>query len=179
MGNVKGFSPEKLVFGILISSIELKERLFSELKDLFGPIDFISSELDFTYTQYYNAEMGRPITRIFCSFQELVNPEHLPGIKIKTNRLEDHFRIQGKRKVNLDPGLLSLGRFILATTKDSSHRIPIGSGIYAEVTLMYEGKSYRPIEWTYPDYSSPEYLEILKKIRTLYKNQIKNCQKTD
>ena len=67
--------------------------------------------------------------------------------------------------MNLDPGLLSLGKLILASTKDNAQRIPLRDGIYAEVTLIYREKSYRPLPWTYPDYRSPEYLEILHALR--------------
>ena len=176
MGSVKSFYPEKLVIAVLISYPEYRQRLLDTLKASFGPIDFISRELDFTYTCYYTQEMGESIKRIFISIHDLVDPQALPEIKIKTNTIETEFRQQGNRKINLDPGLLSLSRFILATTKDGSHRIPLRSGIYAEITLMFERKKFRPVEWTYPDYRSPEYLAILKEIRNLYKDQLKKLR---
>ena len=62
---------------------------------------------------------------------------------------------------------------MLASTKPSAHRVPLASGIYAEVELLYERGAFRPVEWTYPDYRSPEYLEILGHIRGLFKAQHK------
>ncbi|MBA7639577.1 hypothetical protein ES703_47236 [subsurface metagenome] len=174
MGRVIGFYPEKLVLAVLISEPELKQKLLDELTDSFGSQDYISQEIEFSFTRYYCEEMGDRISRFFLSFQDLVNPERLAEIKIETNYLESHFSREGKRKVNLDPGLLSLSRFILATTKDSSHRIPLHSGIYAETTLIYERKEFRAVEWTYPDYRSPEYLKILHNIRSIYKKQSKS-----
>jgi hypothetical protein len=116
--------------------------------------------------------MGVPITRFFVSFLRLIDPGSLAGIKRQTNRLEELFAESGKRKVNIDPGLLNLSRFILASSKDGSHRIPLSGGIFAEVTLVYESGSYRPLEWTYPDYRSCEYRDILADIRRLYKAQV-------
>jgi hypothetical protein len=62
---------------------------------------------------------------------------------------------------------------VLATTKESSHRVPLASGIWAEVTLLFEKGSFRPVEWTYPDYRSPGCIAILNSIRALYKEQAK------
>ncbi len=92
-------------------------------------------------------------------------------IKLQTNRVEEQFREAGGRKVNIDPGLLCLSRFILVTTKESAHRIPLSGGIHAEITLLFHKGSFRPLEWTYPDYRSPEYLHVLNEIRGLYKAQ--------
>ena len=59
------------------------------------------------------------------------------------------------RPLNLDPGLLLLGKFLLATTKDQSHRIYLRDGIYAEVTLRYTKSEFEPWPWTYADYREP------------------------
>ena len=75
--------------------------------------------------------------------------------------------------MNLDPGLLSLPRFVLATTKESAHRIPLEEGIYAEITLLYEKGSFRPLAWTYPDFRSEGYIVLLNEIRLRYKSQLK------
>ena len=86
-------------------------------------------------------------------------PRSWPRIKRETNDIEDRFREQGLRKVNLDPGLLSLPRFVLATTKDNAHRIPLEGGIYAEITLLFGKGTFRPLPWTYPDFRSENYIE--------------------
>jgi hypothetical protein len=154
---------------ILISREQMRLPLLEELRTRYGPIDYTSVDLPFTYTHYYDEEMGIPITRFFISFLRLVDPGTLARIKRETNLLESRFAEAGKRKVNIDPGLLNLGRFVLASSKDGSHRIALSNGVFAEVTLMYERGRYRPLEWTYPDYRSDPYLEILADIRKLYK----------
>jgi hypothetical protein len=173
METMSDFAAEKLVVAVLISRDELKAELMETLTGLFGPADFRSEELDFTFTHYYDEEMGTPIRRFFVSFRKLIAPERLAEIKLLTGTVENRFRRRGKRCINLDPGCLSLSRFILASTKDSSHRIPLVRGIYAEITLMFERGDYRPLEWTYPDYRSPAYRRILKQIRTLYRQQLR------
>jgi hypothetical protein len=171
MGSITAFENEKLVIGVLLSRLELKSELLGRLQQSFGPADWVSSELPFDYTHYYDAQMGAPITRFFVSCRELVDPSLLAEIKRTTNGIEEEFRRLGLRPINLDPGLLSLARFVLASTKPSAHRLPLASGIYAEIELLYERGAFRPVEWTYPDYRSREYLEILGHIRGLLKAQ--------
>ena len=167
------FNREKLVTGILISRLEYQEDLLTALETEFGPPDYISELLDFSFTRYYDKEMGSPIMRFFVCFKQLVEPDRLAAIKLITGKIERSFAKKENRKVNLDPGILSLSRFILASTKDSSHRIPLNSGIYGEITLMYEKNEFRPVEWTYPDYQSEKYRLILKEIRARYVKQLK------
>jgi len=172
MGAAAAFTPEKLVVGVLQSRPGRRGELLALLGERWGPLDFSSDPFPFTFTDYYDAEMGRPIERFFVSFERLVDPSLLAGIKRETNGIEDRFREEGSRKANLDPGLLSLSRFSLATTKESAHRIPLSEGIYAEITLRYEKGSFRPLAWTYPDFRSERYLALLNEIRARYKAQL-------
>ena len=174
MVKIYPFTPEKLVVPILISRRQMRPLLIEELQKCYGRIDYTSGDLPFFQTHYYDEEMGTPITRFFVSFSRLIDPGTLAQIKSETSLLERRFTEAEKRKINIDPGLLSLGRFILASSKDGSHRIPLSDGIFAEVTLVYERGGYRPLEWTYPDYRSPEYLTILADIRKLYKAQLED-----
>jgi hypothetical protein len=96
-----------------------------------------------------------------------------------TNKIEEEYTgaassgAAAGRKVNLDPGLLNLSRFILATTKDNSHRIPLEKGIYGELTLQFSKKDFQTLPWTYPDYTTREYRDILIRIREIFKNNLK------
>ncbi|NOY07529.1 MAG: DUF4416 family protein [Spirochaetes bacterium] len=173
MGTVHSFMPEKLVIGILIHDRNLIDRVLMEIENKFGGIDYKSESFLFTFSDYYNSEMGSPLYRSFVSIKKLYRPDDLSSIKIETNEIEEKLSISGKRRVNLDPGIMALSRFVLASTKESSHRIPLKSGIYGEITLMFEKKRFRPVEWTYPDYSSEQYVSILNKIRDIYKEQLK------
>jgi len=169
MGAAGAFAHEKLVIGVLCSRPQRQDELLALLAARWGPIDFTCPPFTFTFSHYYDAEMGSPIERFFVSFEQLVDPSLLATIKAETNTLEDLFRETGRRKVNLDPGLLSLSRFVLATTKENAHRIPLSAGIFAEVTLLYGKGSYRALEWTYPDFRSERYITLLNGIRDVYK----------
>jgi hypothetical protein len=169
MGIAGEFTPEKLVIGVLTSRIERKAEIVTACVERWGSPDFVGEPFPFTYTAYYDKEMGTPIYRFFVTFDRLVDPSILARVKHATNAIEDAFREQGARKVNLDPGLLALSRFVLATTKENSHRIPLERGIYAELTLRYERGGFRPMPWTYPDYRAEPILGILADARARYK----------
>lgn len=173
MGEIYEFNNENLVIGVLSSLDDVEQELRERLEKEFGPVDYRSAALDFSWTHYYDGEMGDGIKRWFYSFDRLISPVDLPRIKILTNELEVKWAESGNRKVNLDPGMIDLNRLILATTKNVGHRIPLTDGIYAEVTLLYMRKNFHSLPWTYPDYQSPEYIEIMKKIRTLYREKLK------
>ena len=153
--------------GILIKA---KQRLKAE----FGAFDFQSPVIPFNYTRYYERQMGKNLLRQFVSFKRLVNPGDLAKIKLYTNRLEQRFTAQFKevsRPINLDPGYITSANLILASAKPFAHRLYLKRGIYAEVTLVFREKAYRPLEWTFPDYRTPEYIEVFNKIRELYRQQ--------
>ncbi|MDD5156105.1 MAG: DUF4416 family protein [Candidatus Omnitrophica bacterium] len=173
MGRPKKHQPVKLVIGLIFKDINIYARAKQLLEVRFGPVDFESQVLDFNYTDYYEKELGRSLKRAFISFKKLILPQHLPAIKIIANRLETRLSLDKSRRINIDPGYLELPKFVLATTKDYSHRIYLGSGIYAEITLFYKGGSFCPAEWAYPDYRTDAYIQIFNKIREIYAQQVK------
>ena len=69
MGDIKPFKQEKLIIGILSTVSNTDEKLVSQLSDNFGEIDYKSSSIPFTYTNYYLPEMGPGIQRYFFSFK--------------------------------------------------------------------------------------------------------------
>ena len=146
----------KLVFGLLFREDDGKIAALRSLTDLFGPLDAVTRPQDFAFTRFYEKEMGPGIRRLFGSFDTLVDPGLLPDIKARTNRLEQDTACDGRRTVNVDPGLLCEERLVLATGKNAGHRIYLRDGIYADLTLLYRDGAYRPLPWTYPDYAQDE-----------------------
>jgi len=159
--------------GVLSSRAEHLVSLLDELSSRFGAIDYQGGPLPFDFTGYYNDEMGVPISRYFVAFKELVIPDTLADIKVLTNEIENRYADGGKRRINLDPGLISLKRLILASTKDNGRRVPLSKGIYAEITLVFIDGAFQPVPWTYPDYRSDAYIEMMGEIREMYKSQLK------
>ena len=157
-----------MLFMGVLSVIGLPDGLRSRLESLFGPISVITDPFPFDFTDYYVPEMGEGIERFFISFSNLVSPDSLALIKTATNSIEEEYSDNGNRKINLDPGLLSLENAILATTKNRSHRIAIGKNLYAEVTLIYQKHGFVSFPWTYADYRSDDVQTILIKMRKDY-----------
>jgi hypothetical protein len=173
MGELTGYTPEKLVIGVLSTRECRHEELSQELIRGFGPIDEVLGPYPFTFTTYYDEEMGAGILRYFYVMKDLISPDRLSEIKIRTNAMEELFSEEDRRKINLDPGLLSRDRFILATTKDRGHRIPLQNGIYGELTLIYMHKAFQVLPWTYTDFASETYRELLKGVRKTYLAQLR------
>ena len=172
MATARSFSKCALVMGILSTAEDRREELLSILEKNFGPIERQSPTMEFSFTDYYDDEMGRRPQRYLLLFRDLVDPSDLADIKRRTNELEKLFSTpEGQRHVNLDPGLLSLSSLILATCKDRSHRIPLRDGIYAETTLIYKDHDFQSLPWTYADYKSDEIRGILRLFRDAYKKK--------
>ena len=173
MGNVKEPLPVKLIASMFTASGELLEEAKIRLSQEFGPLDHESELLPFDRTTYYAAEFGESLERRFVAFEKLVHPGHLAEIKLLTNALEMEWAVEGKRRINIDPGYVSHSKLVLATTKNHAHRIYLGQGIYAEVTLHFRDGTFRAWPWTYPDYASPPVIAIFNHIRGLYVEQLR------
>jgi hypothetical protein len=164
----KAPKPAKLVIGLFMREKLLIDKVAAELIDLFGSIDTVSPWLSFDYTDYYEPEMNAPLFRRMLTFKELVKQSSLADVKILTNEIESNYSRRKKRRVNIDPGYMLKERFVLATGKNFSHRIYIGRKIYADLTLIYTKGDFKPLPWTYPDYSDQKMLSFLRQVREKY-----------
>jgi hypothetical protein len=157
--------PAKLIAGLLFGDLAIRNRALLALNERFGPADCITEPKPFTYTDYYDGEIGPGIQRQTISFTELVHPVKLAEIKLFTNELERQLSCEGRRRINIDPGLLSEERIVLATGKNYTHRVYLRDGIYADLTLIYQAGSYQKLPWTYPDYLEPMLLHFFSALR--------------
>ena len=174
MGTILNPHPVKLISGVIASPTVLFSEVEKKLTKSFGPIDYISRIIDFDCTDYYTAEMGNDLKRRFFSFKKLIDPVKLSEIKLKTNKMELLFAKSTrarKRIVNIDPGYINDAKLVLASTKDYNHRLYIANGIYQEITLTFQSSSFRPLDWTYPDYRTGDYIAIFNYIRELFMAQ--------
>ncbi|MGD2207756.1 MAG: DUF4416 family protein [Anaerolineae bacterium] len=173
MGIAREPEPVKLVASLFTGEITLLDRVKVELSDLLGPMDIESELLPFDHTDFYTPEFGPDLQRQIVAFERLVDPGELPVIKRQTNDLEWSLAAEGKRRVNIDSGYISLGKLVLASTKAHAHRLYLAQGIYGEVTLTYQRGRFRPWPWTYPDYASDRYCALFGEIRERYKAQLR------
>jgi hypothetical protein len=159
--------------GLLTSAHFSSDTLSDQFVGGFGEIAMKSTNRRFTQTAYYNDEMGDYITRQWWVFKNLCDPSQLIDFKRMTNQIEQKYLNERKgRQVNIDPGIISMSNVILASTKNYSHRIYLGKGIYAEVTLIYKDKTYVVLDWTYPDYRESTTIDFFCKARTLLKETL-------
>jgi len=177
MGSVRPPRRAKLFCGLLSGDEDLLAEARRRLGRELGPVDLVSDIWPFEATEYYRDEMGDRIRRQFVCFEELFSIERLPDVKRTTNAIElrlcdDLALPHATRPVNLDPGYLTLSKLVLATTKDYAHRLYIGRGMYAEVTLHYQRGGWQAWPWTYPDYAADTYQAFFQEARETYKRQL-------
>ncbi|MFO7987812.1 MAG: DUF4416 family protein [Desulfatiglandaceae bacterium] len=179
MSDPKAPDEVKLVSSLFSPRKRYIDQAAERLRQMYGPIEWKSPELFFDRTTYYAREMGWPLHRRFVSFERLVPPDGLVEIKHTTNRIEAEYVEHGKRRINIDPGYVSAERLVLATGKNYIHRIYLGKGIYADLTLIFRKGSYRPLDWTYRDYADPEMVQYFNEIRATYMEQLREGKKID
>lgn len=177
MSHPQNPQPAKLVIGLLLNDKALFDQVAQDLAHAYGAIDLISPWMGFEYTDYYAKEMGKPLYRRMLVFVQLIEQLELAAIKAHTNRIEHKYAESGRRRVNIDPGYLLYERFVLATGKNYSHRIYIGQGIYADLTLIYQQGAYQSLPWTYPDYAAPDMGDFLMHVRQKYSADLKGQSK--
>jgi hypothetical protein len=139
------------------------------LAGAWGPIVRSSEAYPFLDTSYYEATMGAGLVKRLFALATRIDPARLPELKLAANAWEAEYaalkRHPEPRPLNLDPGYLTLSKLVLASTKDFAHRIYLGQGIYAEITLFFRRGRWEPHEWTFPDYQRPEVQAFLSECR--------------
>ena len=165
----------KLIAAIMAAREDLIEEALSVLSRTYGAVELTGPVFPFTYSDYYAAEMGEGLVKVFCSFSGLVDPGGIVAIKQEAMECELRFLVEGtgSRRVNVDPGYLDGTKLVLATTKSAGHRVYIDSGVHAEIELIYRCGAFTPLEWTYADYRGPAALEYFAKVRRKYLAELK------
>lgn len=178
MGKIGRPQPVMLFVGMLSGEIRLLDQVGETLEQAFGPVADQSPDTAWNFTDYYRQELGERIFRRFLFFQDLISPDRLAKIKVRTNGIEENHARSGQegllRRINLDPGYLDASKVVLASTKDYSHRIYLGRGIYAETTLTFSRGGFVSLDHTYPDYRSEEVMEIFHRMRNVLMQRRKN-----
>ncbi len=169
MGILRKPALVRLVIGILASDAAAIKALRPRLQEKFGKEELDLPPFPFSFTNYYESEIGSAPVRAFTCYEKLIDREAIVDIKLWTNELELQLANEkgtpGLRPVNLDPGYMSLGQFFLATTKDQRQRVYIRDGIFVEPTLYFQEGHFHAFDWTYHDYQSPEYIKYLETVR--------------
>jgi len=169
-------TPREPALGMLVISAmcacwdDVWDACLDKLVDAFGPTAYCPAPSPMVWTHYYDAELGPGVGRRILAFERLAPQDDLLQAKLVANDLEQTFaREDGRRRINLDPGILTLERFVLASGKNNAHRIYLGRKIFADLTLLYQRGTWNALPWTYPDYASTEMAAKLKELRGVLK----------
>ncbi|HAK96085.1 MAG TPA: hypothetical protein DCM87_14105 [Planctomycetes bacterium] len=178
---VSPFPPARLFCGCFSAFPELLAGIEPRLEALWGPVLRRSALLAFPDTRLYAPTMGRGLSRIFYVFGGLFAQDCLPAAKRAACALEEEIARAATRPVarpiNLDPGLVSEGRLVLASTKDRGHRLPREGGVFEEITLLFFEGAFQPLLWTYPDFRAPEVRAFFEAVRAEFLDETREVRK--
>lgn len=175
------FPPGRLFCGCFSGFPELLFEIKPRLEAIWGQTCKQSRLLDFPETKFYERTMGHNLKRIFYVFSRLCPQDCLAEVKVRSGELEEEITRSRSwavtRPINLDPGLLTECRVVLASTKERAHRLPRADGVYEEIALLYFDAAFRPLPWTYPDYRSSAYIEFFEEVRREYLAETRTVRK--
>lgn len=135
--------------------------------------DIMSPAFPVIETAYYEEEMGAELLKVYASWPNLIFPEKLAGIKLAAMAWERNNSPDGRRLVNIDPGYIFSGGLVLSTGKFRGHRLPLGTGVWGELTLNYHQGQFMSFPWTYLDYQRADVQVWLTMMRQAYMAALK------
>lgn len=170
MAQAKVPGPVLFLTGVLAADMDSLQATRALIEQRWGPILAASPVWPFDHSSYYREQTGGSILRMFFAFAGPFQRELLSERKRQSNDFElELAAARGgagpQRPVNLDPGYLAPEKLVLASCKNFAHRIYIGSGVFAEVTLLYRHNRFEALEWTFPDYASGRYFPFFTELR--------------
>lgn len=181
MGDIREKAPMVYPFAALMfPDEELYQKSLELLKNRFGEILGMGEIFKVTdFTNYYVKEFGEDLKKQFMIFKTPQSVEKLYQSKIWSNEIETSIKEpeNDKRYVNIDPGYLDLSKFVLYSSKDFSHRLYQGEGIFAEVTMLFMHGKFHKLGWTYNDYWNEMNRKFLRKMRTEIVKMTRNKSK--
>ncbi|WP_457639853.1 DUF4416 family protein [Persephonella sp.] len=119
------------------------------------------------FASYYFKEMGSPLVKKFVLTDCIIDKSDIKNVKHKAMEIENRFRKDGNRTVNIDPFYIDMEQLVVATSKYRGNRIYIGEGVYVELELFYHHRSFQPFIWTYRDYQ--EHIPFFNSLRKVLK----------
>lgn len=155
-----------LFIAVMYSKKEVYKDCKKELIKLFGDIAKESKEYSFDkFTDYYKKEMGSGLVKRFIVFNKKINKKGLSEIRILTGKIEDRFRMDGKRRINLDPGYINNKEVVLASVKKKDFKEELGNNVYAHKVLEFKDGNVISFWHTFPDYRIKKNLEFFINLR--------------
>ncbi|MGA1846928.1 DUF4416 family protein [Deferribacter abyssi] len=168
--------PHKVVFfNAILVDIRYENIIDNCLSPIFGLPKIVSKKFRFSHTSYYEKEMGNNLVKYFACYDIIDYPDKLANYKRIAVDIEDFFKENGKRKVNIDPGYVAMEKVVAASTKNFTHRIYIGESIYADLQLYRKNKKYVSLPWTFYDYQTSNTLAFFEECRKFLEEKLNVC----
>lgn len=167
--------PCLVVLGVLASDVGLGREVAGRFAARYGGVALWGEPAPFDATVYYEAEMGAGLQRLYCASAELVPAEGLVALKQHAWEVEQGEIRAGRRRVNLDPGLLDHTKVVLASFKTGPQKLHLGEGVWADMVLYYSHGAYGPLPWTFPDLRGSDHARFFAEARQLYKERLRSA----
>ena len=158
---------------ILFREPERLAACLERLEAAFGPLDYRGTHHPFTYSSYYDAELGAGLSRCIVAFENLMQPGALVEAKWLAHGIEQALGAGGRRGVNVDMAYLDLYKLVLASFKGRGNKLYLDRGVWADMTLVYGQGRFAPLPWSFPDFKAGVYNVELTAIRDLFKRQLR------
>ena len=169
MGEVRKFRPVMRIMAVSSRNESAFDWAMKKAIEHWGPVELASPRFDFSETSFYTKTMGEGLQKQLLAFSDLIQQDLVVDSKLESNVWEDEFKAlqawDEPRPINLDPGYVTEAKLVLATTKDRDHRIYLDRGIFAEVTLFYQGLKWQSSRWTYADYKRDDVHAFVNQCR--------------
>jgi len=164
--------PVKLFVAALFADEAWLDRGLAAVQERLGAIDIRGAAVPFDQTDYYRAEMGAPLSRLFVGLERLAAPEEIIAAKHATREVETTLSDEGRRRVNLDAGYLDEFKVALASFKARGNKVYLGRDVWLDMQLYYERGQFHPLPWTFPDFRAGRYSADLLRLRARYREQL-------
>ncbi|MBD3401494.1 DUF4416 family protein [candidate division GN15 bacterium] len=169
MGRVVTPPPGRLIFSVVYCHIDALADGLARLEKEFGSVQFETVDIPFHGEPRHVEEMGDPLFRRFFSFEQLIDPDKLVDVKRTCRKVEaafaDHVGDHLFRAVNVDPGVMTPEKVVMASSHEYNYRIYLGKGVFAQIELIYARGRYVGLPWTNPDFCHAEALEFFSRVR--------------
>lgn len=169
MARIQKPPPGRLVISIIYSSIDALADSLHVIERKFSRVECETIEIPCSTQDRYREEMGDDLQRRIFSFEQPVSCDSLPEIKANCYKIEPMFSDQVRdfhfRTVNIDPGLLTPDKLIMASHREYNHRLYLGQGVFGQIELIYSGGQFMRLPWSNPDFCHNEAMDLFNRVR--------------
>ena len=153
-----------LLLGVLYNDTILLDECIGILTERYGAVAD-SFDYPFDVTDYYEIEMGKELRRRLLVFKRKVGEEELAHLKRDAILLEEMFKTDGRRRLNIDPGYIASDEFVFASTKGKSYKKELRGGIFAHIVLEFRDNEVRVFFHTFPDFRKRDVQQFIMRRR--------------